>query len=445
MESGTHSHEERPCVGTNDLSDVVQRILASPPFQRAHRLSELLQYLCEHTLAGNAQAVKENAIGRAIFGRPVDYNAADDNIVRANMRQLRIKLDEFYQSTGSAEAYRLTIPKGSYALKLVPNIPAGTTVTAAPAMIIEHPAEPALAPLIPAPRRVVSIRSAVIAGIVCLIVAAAAYLLYRRTHAPTPSLMSQLMPGEGQKVMVIGADSGVQLYRDFAGHPVLLEDYISRRHLSPERLNEVAPGLSPAVVALFRRQFTETFFAGLIPSYARVIPPESLSVPLPDTVTPKDFERDHAVLISGPLGNPWVQLFDRSLNFQIEADRNDVRQSHLVNRRPVPGELPLYENHADASHTVICYARLAYLPGRSPRTRVLLAGGPHSASTQAASQFLLRPELLTSVRQKLSAASSEPLPWFEAVVEASAIGVDPWAARIVAIRRVESQATANSQ
>lgn len=168
-----------------------------------------------------------------------------------------------------------------------------------------------------------------------------------------------------------------------------------------------------------------------------MIAPEALSVPLPAAVKASDFARDNAILISGPLGNPWVQLFDQGLNFQVESDSANSRLAHIVNRQPHAGEASTYSNYVDASHTVVCYARLAYLPGRSPRTRVLLAGGPHSASTQAASLFLTRPEFLTSLRARLAHASPGGLPWFEAVVEARALESEPWTARIVAIRVVE--------
>jgi len=235
--------------------------------------------------------------------------------------------------------------------------------------------------------------------------------------------------------MVVGPDSGVQQYRNFTGHAVLLEDFISRRYLNRENLKRVAPDLAEQTISLFGQHYTESFIPGLIPSYARMISPDALSAPAPESINIKDFARDHAVLISGPLGNPWVQLFDRTLNFQIEPNPSAPLISHVTNRHAREGELAAYDNYTDSTGTVICYARLAYLPGRSARTRVLLAGGPHSASTQAASQFLTRPDFLDSVRSKLNA---QTLPWFEAVVETRALNNDPWTARIVAIRRVDN-------
>ena len=425
MRSTIPGQEALPNVGNSDqqLTEAVNRVLGSPVFERTHRLSELLTYLCRCTIAGDSQALKEGAIGHAIFGRPLSYNAADDNIVRANVRQLRIKLDEYYQTIGAIDPYRVTVPKGSYALRvdLQPELVHET---------VSLPAPPVR------PRRKLPL---LLLGASLLAVLAGGIYLLRQISPPqpSPSLLTLLAPAAGQKLMVIGPDSGVQFYRDFTGHSVRLEQFINRGYLSPQNLEKVAPNLPDHVLPLFRGGYIQTFVVGLVPAFAQVIPPESLTVPPPVSVKVDDFERDNAILISGPLGNPWVQLFDGQLNFQIEEEQENQRLSMIVNRKPQPGEPAIFKNFTDHSNTVVCYARLAYLPGRSPRTRVLLAGGPHAASTQAASLFLTRPEFFTSLRQRIPSTASGAFPWFEAVVEARAIGTEPWTARVVAFRTVE--------
>ena len=409
---------------------VVNRILASAIFERTHRLCELLRYLNQHTVEGNAQALKEAAIGQALFGRPADYNAADDNIVRANMRQLRMKLDEYYQTTGASDPWRLSIPKGSYALKLTP-------VEAA----LEPPAAAATTPA----RSAEIPRWVVLAGVALAALAISLAWQYAGYREPGTSLLSLLTPAPGQKVLIVGPDAGAQFYREYTERSVPLEEYLNRRYAEPENLKRVAPDLPPSITRLFSASVTEMFVAGLIPAFAKVIPPDALSVPPPISLAVKDFERDNAVLISGPLGNPWVQLFDRGLNFQIESNADQRLLSHIVNRHPAGSESATYFNYKDASNTTVCYARLAYLPGMSAKTRVLLAGGPHAASTQAANLFLTRADFRESIRRLLPKRPGREFPWFEAVVEASALGTEPWTARIVAIRVVEGAPGPSSQ
>ena len=83
------------------LSRAVKEILDSPSFQRSHRLSQLLGYLAERTVEQDFVALKECAIGHRVFSRPATYNAAEDNIVRSNIHQLRLKLGEILRRHGS--------------------------------------------------------------------------------------------------------------------------------------------------------------------------------------------------------------------------------------------------------------------------------------------------------------------------------------------------------
>jgi hypothetical protein len=101
-------------------SAAIGSILESHVFQRTHRLSELLGFLAERTLKGDGQPVKEAEIGHFVFGRPPGYNTSDDTIVRANIRQLRMKLDEYYQSEGLQDPWRVSIPKAPTPSELNP-------------------------------------------------------------------------------------------------------------------------------------------------------------------------------------------------------------------------------------------------------------------------------------------------------------------------------------
>ena len=84
-----------------DLAAAVQQVLSSTLFERSYRLSQLLRYLTEQTLQGDLDALKEPVIGQRVFGRPADYSSAADNIVRSNVRQLRLRLDDYYSSEGT--------------------------------------------------------------------------------------------------------------------------------------------------------------------------------------------------------------------------------------------------------------------------------------------------------------------------------------------------------
>src|SRR5467141_1275681 len=109
----------QPAVTDDLLGDerwrLVQRIVSSTPFQKSTRLRDLLQYVSEQTIHGNAHELTEQHIGNALFHKPSDYSPLEDSSVRVHARQLRLKLHEYFNEDGRNEPIILEIPKGSYA------------------------------------------------------------------------------------------------------------------------------------------------------------------------------------------------------------------------------------------------------------------------------------------------------------------------------------------
>lgn len=102
----------------------LQRLLASETFSRAPRLRAVLKFFIDSLLEGRAEEIHEQSIGQAVFGRPTGYSQGDDNIVRVNVRLLRVRLEEYYRAEGQNEPWQIAIPKGRYVPELVYNPPA---------------------------------------------------------------------------------------------------------------------------------------------------------------------------------------------------------------------------------------------------------------------------------------------------------------------------------
>jgi hypothetical protein len=420
---------------TQLLSEAADRILASAAFRRTPRLSQLLKYIVSHSAAGDHEALKEAAIGQAVFGRPADYNAAEDNIVRSNVRQLRLKLGEYYAAEAGSSFGRLTIPKGGYSVELVPaSVPAPADSS--------EPLPPI--PASPSPNRR---RRLWLFAIGAILLVAASFALGFLAHDSSidrssdgpPALISLLTHSSQnlpvRKLLVVVPDAGVQLYQHLTNHTVSLEDYFRGNFDEARPAVPLTPAFRENRADLFHNSITQSFFLNLLPQIARGLPGLEIAVHHPSTLTAADLEQDNSLLISGPFGNPWVQLFDRKLNFQIRYNPGDHTTS-IVNLKPQPGESSDYANYAEASRTQVCYARVAYLFSRSRRSRVLLAGGPHHISTEAAGQFFLQPGSLQSICKLLHVDKPANLPSFEFVLEARTLGGAAWDTRIVAHRTI---------
>jgi TolB-like protein len=92
----------------------LERVLASKGFVHAARLSRLLRYVVDKTLANEADQLKEYAVGVEVFDRDETYDPRLDSIVRVEAGRLRSRLDEYYNGEGSGAPLRISLPRGGY-------------------------------------------------------------------------------------------------------------------------------------------------------------------------------------------------------------------------------------------------------------------------------------------------------------------------------------------
>ena len=87
----------------SDVRAELERILASRCFQQAGRASHFLRFVVEQTLAGGGQRLKGYTIGVEVFGRPADFDAQSDALVRVEAGRLRRRFVEYYASEGAGD------------------------------------------------------------------------------------------------------------------------------------------------------------------------------------------------------------------------------------------------------------------------------------------------------------------------------------------------------
>ena len=106
--------EVDPALKADARWQLIERIAASSSFQKSARVKDLLRYMAERTLHGQPQDLSEHRIGSAVFGKPEDYSVVEDSSVRVHVRQLRLKLHEYFDGEGREEPVIVEIPKGAY-------------------------------------------------------------------------------------------------------------------------------------------------------------------------------------------------------------------------------------------------------------------------------------------------------------------------------------------
>lgn len=92
----------------------VSRIVASRAFKKSIRLRHLLEFIVDATIRGETASLKEWVIGTDVYSRGKDFDPRLDPIVRTEIRRLRRKLHEYFETEGRGDAFVIVIPKGSY-------------------------------------------------------------------------------------------------------------------------------------------------------------------------------------------------------------------------------------------------------------------------------------------------------------------------------------------
>jgi hypothetical protein len=141
----------------------VQRVISSKTFKTSEVHRNLLAYLAEKSLLGEAQNLKEYTVGLDVFGKPSTYDPRQESVVRMHVGRLRQKLTEYYRTEGVEDPVLLDLPKGGFALTFAPR---------------PVPVEPEVAP--PAiPARTISHREITLAALLAAALVAAGYFAVR--------------------------------------------------------------------------------------------------------------------------------------------------------------------------------------------------------------------------------------------------------------------------
>jgi adenylate cyclase len=155
------------------------RVLGSAVFAQAGRSTEFLRFVVAETLEGRADRLKGYTIAIEVFGKPPEFDAQTDPLVRVEAGRLRRRLIEYYSGEGRDNSVRIALPKNGYA-------PTFTSIHAAPASI----PMPSASKVRRGKRRLL-LRGAMLGSLVATVAAVFAWLTWFRGAPPAPALDSE--------------------------------------------------------------------------------------------------------------------------------------------------------------------------------------------------------------------------------------------------------------
>jgi len=132
------------------VRDHLKDVFASKAFAGSKRAQDFLQLIVEHALAGRLDNLRERMLGAEMFGRNIDYDTANDAVVRVKASEVRRKLVQYYHETTKPPLVRIELPSGSYVPKFHwESAPASPSASLTGPHLGPHPGDDPPAPLEP--------------------------------------------------------------------------------------------------------------------------------------------------------------------------------------------------------------------------------------------------------------------------------------------------------
>jgi len=427
-ETGSHGVDQ---VDVKVRLATLERILQSGTFSTAESIRQILRFIVEQSISHSDQEIKEYTIATEALGRGRDFDPKADNIVRAQMRRLRQKLDEYYQGDGAGDPLRVVIPRGHYHVEF-------QAQSAGP-----WPAHGVLDANVPASRYGLLLPinwKLLLAALLALNVALLAVLYLTHTgsaakpaeqRAPLGPALSQLWHPflEAREAPLVVYSNALflmseqgDLYRYFLNGVHALP--FGARVQSFAGLERRAPAPPLRGPLSYSDAYTGT---GEVVGAAKIAEllaraGRNFSVERDGIVSFEDIRGTNVVFLGASLEDPVLAQLPMANDFGFEQDAEHAFAGSqlIIDRHPVPGGPSTYTLQRDPKTQAIegDYALISLLPGVTPNHSILVLAGISTLGTQAAAEFATSEENMQTVTEMRSQGTGRKAasPYFQALL-----------------------------
>jgi len=400
---------------------LVQRVVSSGTFAGSPPLQDFLLYVAEHALLGRADEIKEQAIGGNVLRRSSDFDPATDNIVRVRARQLRQKLEHYFQSEGLSDPMVILIPRGGYVAVFEPRVE--------PSPQAEPPAESAH------PRKVPrKLPSSWLPWSLCAVLAILCLFLWIGPNRRSRNMGAALTPesqrhwtqvfAKNERTLVVFSDPSFGVWQELTNNSLNLQEYLGMRYRQPK-----APANAGLAGLLSSNQISLSaahFLIGVVPisealqAGLRVRPARQTDI--------TDFKTGNVILMGSRRSNPWTELFEPHLHY-VAVYPNGGPSYFARGSNDASGRQVL--DNADARS----YAVIALLPNTANTGKVLLIEGLTMEGTDAAIEFLVNPQSCALLVKRLTAELGSAGQPFEALLQLTPVAGGSANVRLIGLQR----------
>lgn len=428
----------------NACWELVERIVASSQLRRSARLRDLLQFVCRRRLKEGCTLLHEQEIGVEVFGRSATYDTNVDNIVRANVSELRKRIDAYFEDEGSRETLILELPRGSYVPVFIFRPAAQSKLD-----IVASPVPASLTAPAPEPEEAPastwwhsSWNRALAVGLVLLFASTSALLLVenlslRRSmdetqHAFYPWRYEPTVAGfwsnfldTPQETDVLVPDASFSQIQSYSRTSISLHDYLDRSYVGQLQMTGINSEVRSLLGLSSSLNFVTLSAIKMADNILALDPlKKKMHMYFSREYIPSFIDRDNVIFLGDQRSNPWIQLLESRLNFVEELDHGNL--GPVINRSPNAGEQTTYQQTDTVGYCVV-----AFLSSPSHGGKFLLIQGTSPEATEAAEFFLMSESQLASFQKRLNVSR---FPYFEVLLKTSQVTGTPLTATVEAYR-----------
>jgi hypothetical protein len=361
--------------------------------------------------------LKEYTIATQVFGRGDQYDPRVDSVVRVQASRLRSKLLEFYSSEGKDDHIIIELPKGHYT-PIVSYLPNGSRSEAA-----SH--SPIVAGLSNVRHRpgLWPYYAAVSALFIAIFLGAVA--IYYRSQA------QQAVKGASSSTSP--PPETFPLWSDFLNsrEPVLVAYSNAVFRATPTGLKLLKPlttadkdseaGVAGTLQGTGANDLIIDYYTG-VGEVAAVLAlgnffsraDKSFALKRSLVVTWEDFKTANMIILGSTAENLILRQLPQKQDFIFRlVSENRMTRFGIINLRPRPGEGSAFFTKPDGSftsRTTEDYALISLLQGFDSKHKLMIIAGMTTFGTQAAAEYMTRPEYIADMTRHLNTAPSGQPP-----------------------------------
>jgi len=409
-------------AGREQCFQQIDKLINSHSLRSSESLCKLLQYLATYAIDHPGLALKEYQIATEVLSRSGGFDPQSDSTVRVQAGRLRMKLEEYYSHEGPDDAVLVELPKGSYALTFQVRTPS-TRLRKAPPRGSGGDRRGTARP---------SNRGWAIAVMALSVLLAATLvtsIMLLAGRGWTQSGAKESVPAVYQVFwnrFVTGPQQPWVIFSNgaFVGRPETGMRYFNAATDAHAPILDHYTGVGEVLAV---HELDRVFV--LLNRHLRVKRGTLFSL--------DDAKNNDLIFVGSPAENLTLLDIPSTSEFVFRVLDSGPRKGDLavINVHPQLGEPTI--SLASIPHHPITedYAVISLAPGLDPERSVLILAGATTMGTQAAAEYVSRPDSLAELLRRLGVSKAADLKPFEALLRVTVRQGVPVSSDIVAVRK----------